>query len=276
MCCRLGRFVPWAFSVALSCGHWGAVHPARADGSDVTQGSEVAEVAAKATQPAHDEAANELSSPEYARLVSDAIREYQLHHFAEARSLFSKAHSLVPSARTLRGLGAVEFELRNYGSTVSYLEGALASDIRPLTGELRERTERLLERARGFVARLELTVRPLSCLAVIDGVPVVQAREVVLEVGDHVLEFQAPGYIPEKRTVHVKGGEVQRLEIALSLRLEPMALHVDQPRPPLYKNKWLWSSVVVLAGAAAVGAGVALQHHNHQYDGGSTGLVLRP
>jgi tetratricopeptide (TPR) repeat protein len=217
-----------------------------------------------------------VSEDVYRDLVVDAIREYDLHHFAEARGLFSKAHAISPSARTLRGLGAAEFELRNYGASVSYLEQALASQARPLEGELRERTNRLLERARGFVATLELRVQPESSLAVVDGVPVRDQHALVLDVGDHVLEFHAPGYVPEKRKMHVVGGEVQQLQVVLTLRVERVG-PVAQERPtkqPLYRNAWLWTGLGLLVVGAAVGT--ALAFSGPRYDGGSEERVLHP
>src|SRR5688572_888187 len=53
-------------------------------------------------------------NPDYKRAVEEALKEYGLGHFEEARSLFRRAHGIYPNARTLRGLGMVEFELRHY------------------------------------------------------------------------------------------------------------------------------------------------------------------
>ena len=153
----------------------------------------------------------------YRALLDQALSEYEAQHFAEARALFARAHALYPNARVLRGLGMVEFELRNYGASIAHLEAALASPVRPLTGALRERTEQLLARARGFVAHFALEVTPARARVMIDGMPLQPPAErvLVLEVGDHVLEVHAGGYLTERRTLRVAGGERESLRIAL-------------------------------------------------------------
>src|SRR3954466_6623521 len=71
------------------------------------------------------EASEGGDSPEYRRLIGDALKEYGLEHFEESRSLFERAHMLSPSARTERGLGMVEFELRHYVTAQHLLELSL-------------------------------------------------------------------------------------------------------------------------------------------------------
>ena len=87
--------------------------------------------------------------PEYRALVSEALAEFDEGHFEEARALFLHAHSLNPSARTLRGLGLASFELRAYRASIEYLEQALASQLHPLEGALRTSTEQMF-RGSGF------------------------------------------------------------------------------------------------------------------------------
>jgi hypothetical protein len=66
---------------------------------------------------------------------------------ARAREELRRAHAIFPNARTLRGLGMVEFELRSYVQSVQLLEQALAASVKPLDGKLRTDTEALLARA---------------------------------------------------------------------------------------------------------------------------------
>jgi tetratricopeptide (TPR) repeat protein len=224
----------------------------------------------------------EAASPElatepdgYRKLVNDAVAEYGRRNFAEARELFSRAHSLFPNARTLRGLGASEFELRNYTDSISDLEQALASSVKPLDPALRERTERLLERARSFVGRVQLDVHPTTSTALIDGLPVRSAKEVLLEVGDHVIELQAPGYLPEKRKLRINGGECKTVSVALTLQIDltPTSSQLEQPRY-LRRNPWLWTGVGAVISGAALGLGLALRPTHMHYDGGDTHTVV--
>src|SRR5688572_7254192 len=73
------------------------------------QGKQPAPALAPATPPL-----DPSENPDYKRAVEEALKEYGLGHFEEARSLFRRAHGIYPNARTLRGLGMVEFELRHY------------------------------------------------------------------------------------------------------------------------------------------------------------------
>src|SRR5262245_36987 len=106
---------------------------------------------------AQDQATSEVSQPDpagYRQIVDEAVSEFEAHHYEESRSLFRRAHVLHPNARTHRGLGLAEFELRNYGECIRHFEAALRSTVKPLTPDLRDDTERMLTRANGFVARV--------------------------------------------------------------------------------------------------------------------------
>src|SRR5262245_48073860 len=90
--------------------------------------------------------AQDAEPPGYRAAVDEAVTEHQAWHFTEARGLFVRAHALFPNARTLKGLGMVEFELRNYHESAEYLRASLASAVKPLTSELRAEALALLHR----------------------------------------------------------------------------------------------------------------------------------
>jgi hypothetical protein len=234
-----------------------------------------ATLAAPTRAIAQAESGDARSEPSgYRELVNAAIVEFRLRHFPEARGLFTKAHALWPNARTLRGLGATEFELRNYAESVRHLEAALDSPVRPLDDPLREKTSRLLERARAFVGRLQLNVHPDSSVAMVDGLPVRGAKELLLEVGDHVVEVHAPGYVSERRKLRVDGGECTTLNVALTLSFQPQASpNVREPPARWVTSPWLWTGIVVLAGGTALSLGMALRPRGPAYEDGTAGVV---
>jgi tetratricopeptide (TPR) repeat protein len=199
----------------------------------------------------------------YTQLMDEAVSEYELRHFAEARALFARGAALYPNARAWRGLGMAEFELRDYTDALGSLEQALSSDVKRLEGPLREETEQLLERARRFVGRVVLTLEPPSTQVILDGGPAANPRDLLLEVGDHTLELRAEGYIPERRVLKVRGGELESLRVALArptvaVSLAPSPVQDAPPSRPLYKNPWLWTGVGVAVAAVAVGLAVGL------------------
>jgi hypothetical protein len=206
-------------------------------------------------------ASTQGETPEYQALIDRAVTEYEAHNFAEARALFTDAHAVNPNARTLRGLGMVAFELKDYVESITRLDAALASRVKPLEGDLRKHTEELLARANAFVARYELDIKPAlqSSRIIVDGVPVEIAtgQALSLVVGEHVLEVQAPGYQEEKRALSVTGGDAQRIVIELQpIQAAPLLATSAQPakqEQSVWNSPWLWTGV----GAVVVGGVVA-------------------
>jgi hypothetical protein len=217
----------------------------------------------------------EDEAPAYRELIDEAVSEYEAGHFEESRALFSQAHALMPSARTLRGLGMVEFELRNYAASASYAEQALASQARPLDPELRAKTETLLARANRFIGRFTLELDPSSASIAVDGesTDLDAQRTLVLAAGDHTLDVTAPGRAAAHRTLRVRGGERETLHIALPplAAVAPSAVTLgsesqgqgraeitadtDTDDGSVFSSPWFWValSAVVVGGGVAVG-----------------------
>ena len=218
----------------------------------------------------------------YDELIAQAVREFDTRNFAEARALFSKAHALRPNARTLRGIGITEFELRNYVDSVARLEEALASPVRPLEGELRAQTEASLARARTFVGRVELQTLPAQAAArvKVDGAEVERApdRALTLAIGEHVVAVEANGYAEATRALSIKGGEQLRLTIelqALGSRPAPAlatrSVAHERERDAdggdsVWSSPWLWTAVGVVRVGGAVTSVLLL---NDGDDGGA-------
>jgi PEGA domain len=212
--------------------------------------------------------------PGYRDTVEDAISDLAAHRYEEAHALFLRAHALMPSARTYRGLGFAEFELREYVSCIAQLEAALRSGVKPLEGELRKDTERLLARARSYVGMVVIDTKPPATRVVVDGTPA-QDRTLPLAVGEHTLELGRDGYQPENRRLHVRGGESQTVSFAFK-ELPKFAAHEDRQRSWL-KNPWLWTAVGVAVAGTAAGVALALRGDSREVadpSGGSTGAFV--
>jgi tetratricopeptide (TPR) repeat protein len=213
---------------------------------------------------------------EYQQAIGSALAEFDAGNFPEARGLFTRAHQLYPNARTYRGLGFVAFELRNYGECVEQLEQALGAGEKPLSEALRRSTEELLKRARAMTALVHMNVSPRTESWLVDGVPVEPGpeRTLVLQVGDHVVEVRAAGYLPERRALKIAGGE--ELHLAIEMRAapapepaagpriaaaapEPAPREDEQSRKRWYKSPWLWTGVAVALAGAAVGTYFAVR-----------------
>jgi hypothetical protein len=217
----------------------------------------------------------------YRPLLEEAVKEYDATNYSEARALFLKAIALSPNARAYRGLGMAEFELRNYADCVASLEVAMSSQLKPLDSALRAETGLLLNRARNFIAVVQLDLAPSGTHVVLDGAPVVldPARGFRLNPGDHAFEFHAPGFASQARKLGVKGGENERWSISLVPAVAASesvsagahtfeAGPVERPRP-IYKSPWLWGGVGAVAVAVGVGLAVGLS-------GGGSGSASTP
>lgn len=191
----------------------------------------------------------------YRDAVEHALAELRLGHFNEARAMFLHAHELLPNARTLRGMGLAEFELRSYVDSIAHLQESLASTVRPLGPQLREETSVLLARASQYVTRLELKVLPSDAQVTMDGAPanLTPGLALLLAAGDHELAVSAPGHIAQRRKVHALGGDVQQFAVQLAAVRAPLA---REAKPALIKNPWLWVGVGTLVAGASVTAGV--------------------
>ncbi|HEX6239357.1 MAG TPA: PEGA domain-containing protein, partial [Polyangiales bacterium] len=164
--------------------------------------------------------AESAESQEYQRAVAQAVAEFDAQHYLEARALFREAHRISPSARSLRALGTVEFELGNYPECVELLEQALHSRVRALEGPALDKTEELLARARRFVGKVRLELLPKGLVGStlqVDGEPVTAAAGglLVLRIGEHTLAVSAPGYRALSQRVHVEGADVQDVTLTL-------------------------------------------------------------
>jgi hypothetical protein len=227
--------------------------------------------------------ATESNPPGYDKAIENALREFDLENYAEARSGFREAHRLFPNARTFRALGMAEFELKNYPAALEYLEQALTCAERPLNASQRADTEQLLTRARGYVGRYQLSLRPPSATLLVDGnAPTLRAGNLlVLPVGEHSLEADADGHRPLRRSLQVVGGEEESLDLVLlptPVAAAPEEHRSDTPAPatPVYKKWWLWTTIGVVV-AAGVATGVVLgmrKSDDGEVSGGNTGTVL--
>jgi hypothetical protein len=221
---------------------------------------------------------NQQESSEYQRAIRSALSEFDAGNFPEARALFTQAHELYPNARTYRGLGFVDFELRNYVECVEFLEAALSAKERPLSDTLRRTTEELLQRARGMIVQVHIDVSPPRAEALLDGVPVKlePGQALMLEVGDHLLEVRALGYLPERRDLRIAGGKDVHVSVGLRAAppSEPLAGPRQAPAAPepepgrdtgserrWYKSPWLWTAVAIVVVGAGVGTALVLTKH---------------
>ncbi len=153
----------------------------------------------------------------YRQLIDQALSEFRHKNWPEARVLFGRAHALSPNARTLRGMGVVSYEMRDYVQAVRDLTLALTDSRQSLTDELRAEAQNLLARARTFVAVYTVSLEPTSAILKVDGSAARQEADgtLLLPFGVHTLSASAGGYETGHTQLSVQGGE--RGDVSLSL-----------------------------------------------------------
>ena len=210
-------------------------------------------------------------------LIREALSEFNALNYAEARSLFERAHALKPNARTLRGLGITAFELKRYVQAIQELEAALVETRTALTAKQHAEVEALIEKARGFVGKVSLELTPADADVLVDGQPAA-GSELVLDLGEHQVSVRADGYRDETIELVIDGGEqiTRRVEL-LPVDVSPQNAAVAAPPTPdsragathsgpedrasggsIFGKWWFWTVAGVVVAGAAVGTALAL------------------
>jgi hypothetical protein len=151
------------------------------------------------------------------------------------------------------------------GVTVREFEAALASDTKSLEGGLRKTAEELLARARLYVGEVELALEPASATLTVDGMSEAPGSDgiVLLDVGDHLLEFHAPGRLSQRRPLRVRGR--QRLELRVTLpaltggEAPAFVARNASPTGPRRVCTWILGGATLAASAAALGLVFAVE-----------------
>jgi hypothetical protein len=196
--------------------------------------------------------------PEYDALVNAALLERKLGNYAEAYTLFAKAHAVFPSARTLRGMGHNAYDARRYVDAVRHLEAALVSPVRPLDEPLRLEVQGILDAAVNYVGRYRFVTAPADAVLTIDDAEVdVHAQETLLSEGEHKLAAHAVGFVTLRKQLLVRGGEREELTLLLvPVTAETVPTAGRSAARPWYKRAWIWG--VVGAAIAGTTTGIVL------------------
>jgi tetratricopeptide (TPR) repeat protein len=225
-------------------------------------------------QPVRAQAAAAPANAEqnYDELIRQAVTEFSLGHWTEAKVFFARAHARNPNARTLRGLGLSCYEARSYVEAIGYMEQALASQSQPLTPAMREDLTRLLGQSKQFVSRAVIEVEPPTAGLVLDQKPLQRAADgsVLLDPGEHELTVKAEGYEVAHRSLTAEGGNPVSLRVELralpgevatrpELMAPPSATASAEPRPArgVEREESILPWVIVgVGGAVAIAGGV--------------------
>jgi hypothetical protein len=195
----------------------GPAAPAPASAQSEGRGGAAALPKSAAGEARGEPAGNAAGGAEYLELIEQALSEFKHKNWPEARVHFRRAHELNPNARTLRGMGVVSYEMRDYVQAVIALSAALVDARQPLTDAQKKECSALLARARTFIGSYDLALEPARAEVTVDGAELVRDADgrVLVAFGEHTLQASAPGFQSSTSKLAVQGGEHGELRIVL-------------------------------------------------------------
>ena len=141
---------------------------------------------------------------------------------ADAFPLLQKAHALGSTARTAAQLGLVEYNLGYWLDAEAHLVSSLAARLDPWVHQNRPVLEQTLARTRAAIGEIEVAGTPVGAEVFVNGRRVGQlplAAPVRAGDGPATIEVRAPGHIPDKRSITVRGR--LRQDVTVNLQRQP-------------------------------------------------------
>ena len=175
-------------------------------------------------------AEGDSDASQYRAVIEEALQEFERGNWEEAEALFTRAHELSPSARTLRGMGLAAYEARHYADAIEHITAALRDERRKLPPEQRSDLQKTLQHAQSFVAGLTLRITPAQAQLQINGRSARAGSDGVVLIDPGVIEVSATadGYDSALRRIELGAGERR----TLVLDLTPRAVEVVPAPPP--------------------------------------------
>ncbi|MFT3927819.1 MAG: hypothetical protein QM778_35150 [Myxococcales bacterium] len=170
------------------------------------------------------------------KVLRQAVAEFELGNWTEARALFEQVHEVSPSARTLRAIGLCSFEEKHYVEALRYLTSALDDQRKPLTDDERHKLTEVIARARSFVASYELVLSPAHAKVSVDErAAVMLDSKLLLDPGVHELAVSAEGYRDHRRRIEAQPRDHGKLQVSLESNVAvelPMAVATPPAQRP--------------------------------------------
>jgi hypothetical protein len=145
---------------------------------------------------------------------------YRDGNYGGALAEFEEAYRLKPGPGSLQNVALSQKGLFRYAEAAATLEQLLEQHRAELSEEESRAVRDALSELRGLIASVRLRIAPESARVLLDGRLLTsseRAAPIVLNVGEHTLSVDAPGYAPERRVLRIAGGQ-RELPIAVDLR----------------------------------------------------------
>lgn len=193
---------------------------------------------ARAQEPSEPKPAEapETTTLEARRHFKSGTKLYRDGNYGGALAEFEEAYRLKPGAGSLQNVALSQKGLFRYSEAATTLEQLLSRHASELSDGERKAVEEALAELRGLLASIKLRVVPESARVQLDGRalgPAELAAPLVLNVGEHTLSVDAPGYASEKRVLRLAGGQ-RETPVSVELRCSAGFVEVTSNDPTAF------------------------------------------
>lgn len=177
----------------------------------------------------------EPASPDPAQAATEAARAhfktgiklYRDGNYPGALAEFEAAYELKPGPGSLQNVALCQKALFRYGEAADTLTRLLLRHDAELSAAERIAAKLARDELEGLVGSFRLRVTPADARVTLDGQPLsgtARSSALRVNVGEHTLVAEAPGYARGVRTFRVAGGKE---DVPVELALEPVQGFVD-------------------------------------------------
>ena len=152
----------------------------------------------------------------------NGVKLFQDGNYSGALAEFEAAYRLKPSAASLQNIALSLKALFRYSEAAETLNRLLARHGSELTQAERTTIREAIDELSSLVGTIVLRVQPTNARVSVDGKPLdanQRARPIPLDVGEHTIVAEAPGFARATRTERVVAGQQQ---IPVVISLEPV------------------------------------------------------
>ena len=161
------------------------------------------------------------------RHFKTGVKLYQDGNYNGALAEFEAAYALKPGPGSLQNIALCQKALFRYGEAADSLGRLLRRHESELSEGERVAARAAKDELESLVGFLRVNVKPEAASVTLDGAPLPAAQRLAavrVNVGEHTLRAEAPGYATVTRNVRVAGGTE---ELAVELALEPVSAFLD-------------------------------------------------
>jgi hypothetical protein len=161
------------------------------------------------------------------RHFQSGIKLYRDANYPGALAEFEAAYALKPGASSLQNIALSQKALFRYGEAADTLKLLLERHGAEISAEERRAIELAVEELEGLIGSVLISVEPPNARVTLNGqlvAPDQREKRLRVNVGEHTVVAEAPGYTRATKTFRIAGGQN---DVPISVSLEPTGGFVE-------------------------------------------------